>query len=318
MSFWRSTKFEMPSRLPLRLLAVGLVAAGGAELAARAIGFGDPPLVIRDEKIEYYLAPSRSYRRFGHDIRVNRYSMRSDDVDVMAVDHRFAFSLLGDSVVYGNRLDQADTISSALQRLIRAKQGDPRALVNSISASSWGPENLLEFYGRFGPFRGNVAWIIQSTHDMADVTNLPGHGVPYRTYAPYCALHDLVISIWQRVPSFVPNNKVGSIPYDVVRRRADTALDALITALKLDYTRVILVFHATREEAVGGKAEGLAHYRTVAEKHGVNFISTVELYARAYGTGRLPHYDEIHLSKDGARILSERLAADIGAVNPRD
>jgi hypothetical protein len=63
------------------LSAVGAAAIGGAELTARYIGFGEPPLVILDSKIEYYLAPSRSYTRFGHDILVNRYSMRSEDVD---------------------------------------------------------------------------------------------------------------------------------------------------------------------------------------------------------------------------------------------
>jgi hypothetical protein len=156
----------------LALLAVGFATIGGAELAARYIGFGEPPLVILDDKIEYYLAPSRSYTRFGHDIRVNRYGMRSDDVDMAAVDRRFNFSVFGDSVVYGNRLDQADTLPAQLQKLLMVKGKNRKALVNSIAASGWGPENLLEFYKRFGPFPGNTAWVVQSTHDMVDVAHL--------------------------------------------------------------------------------------------------------------------------------------------------
>src|SRR5215475_3673153 len=105
----------------LAFLAALVATTGGAELTARYVGFGDPPLVMLDDKIEYYLAPSRSYTRFGHDIRVNRYSMRSDDVDLATVDRRFSFSLLGDSVVYGNRLDQADTLPAQLQKLLMAK-----------------------------------------------------------------------------------------------------------------------------------------------------------------------------------------------------
>ena len=87
--------------------------------------------------------------------------------------------------------------------------------------------------------------------------------------------------------------------------------------MKADYARVILVFHATRDEAIGGNADGLAHYRAVAQEQGINFISTLELYARAYQSNLPPQYDEIHLSKDGARMLSERLAADIDPLNSR-
>jgi hypothetical protein len=279
------------------------------------MGFGEPPLVMLDDKIEYYLAPSRSYMRFGHDIRVNRHSMRSDDFDVPAVDRRSTFSLFGDSVVYGNRLDQVDTLPAQLQRLLTAKGKDQKALVNSIAASSWGPENLLEFYKRFGPFPGNTAWIVQSTHDMVDVMNLVNKVLPYRTYSPRGALHDLALSTWRAVSLGVVPNKADPIKYEDKLRRADIALRALIVALKADYARVIIVFHATRDEAIEGKADGLAHYSAVAKEQAIEFISTMELYARAYKSNLPPHYDDIHLSKDGARMLSERLAADISPVN---
>jgi hypothetical protein len=299
----------------LVLLTIGAAVIGAAELAARSIGFGEPPLVILDDKIEYYLAPSRSYTRFGHDIRVNRYSMRSDDVDMAALDGRFIFSLLGDSVVYGNRLDQADTLPAQLQKRLTAKGKDQTPLVNSIAASSWGPENLLEFYKRFGPFPGNTAWILLSTADMVDVTNLVNKVVPYRTTSPHGALHDLALSVWRSVTLHVLPDKADPVTYDDKRRRADIALHALITTLKVDYARVILVFHATRDEAIGGTADGLAHYRTIAKEEAINFISTMELYAHAYKSNVPPHYDNIHLNKNGARVLSERLAADIGPIN---
>ena len=308
---------SLPNHCLVRL-AVGVAAIGGAELTARYIGFGEPPLVILDDKIEYYLAPSRNYKRFGHDIRINRYSMRSDDVDMATVDRRLSFSVFGDSVVYGNRLDQADTLPAQLQNLLTAKGKSQKALVNSIAASSWGPENLLEFYKRFGPFPGNTAWILQSTQDMVDVTNLAGKDVPYRTASPYGALHDLALSTWRSVTLSVLPNKADPVKHEDKRRRADFALNALVTALKADYARVILVFHATRDEAIGGEADGLAYYRAVANEQAIDFVSTMELYARAYKSNLPPHYDDIHLSKDGARMLAERLAADIGPVNSRD
>ena len=299
----------------LVLLAAGLAAIGTAELAARCVGFGEPPLVILDDKIEYYLAPSRNYTRFGHDIRVNRYGMRSDDVDMAAVDRRVIFSLFGDSVVYGNRLDQAHTVPAQLQELLTIKGGDQKALVNSVAAPGWGPENLLEFYKRFGPFPGNTAWVVQSTHDMVDVTNLVNKDLPYRTASPYGALHDLALSIWHAAARSILPSKADPVKWEDKRRRADLALHALISALKADNARVVLVFHATRDEAMGGDAEGLGHFRAVAKEEAIEFTSTMELYGRAYRSNFPPHYDNIHLSKYGARILSERLAADVGPVN---
>jgi hypothetical protein len=298
----------------LALLVVAAAAIGGAELIARYIGFGEPPLVLLDDKIEYYLAPSQSYTRFGHDVEVNRYSMRSDDVDMATIERRFGFSLFGDSVVYGNRLDQADTLPAQLQKRLRIK-GSQKALVNSIAASGWGPENLLEFYKRFGPFLGNTAWILQSTHDMTDVAHLVNKVLPYRTSSPCGALHDLALSTWRAATLRVLPNKPDPVKYEDKRRRADIALHALITALKADYARVILVFHATRDEAISGKADGLAHYREAAREQAIEFISTMELYARAYESNLPPHYDDIHLSRNGARMLSEQLAVDIGPVN---
>ena len=312
--------FKTPLNHCLAFLAAGVVAICGAELAARYIGFGEPPLVMLDDKIAYYLAPNGNYTRFGHDIRVNRYGMRSDDFDVASADRRLAFSLLGDSVVYGNLLDQADTPAAQLQKLLRAtghdRRQDQTAVVSSIAASGWGPENLLAFYQRFGPFPGNTAWIVQNTGDMEDVID-PGKDVPYRISSPYGALHDLALSTWRGVTLGLLPAKADPARYQDRRRRADMALHALITALKADYARVVLVFHAARGEALSGRSDGHAHYEAVAEEHAIGFISTMELYARAYRSNVAPHYDDVHLNKDGARLLAERLAADANSVSEK-
>jgi hypothetical protein len=144
---------------------------------------------------------------------------------------------------------------------LRAKGTDQKTLVNSIAASGWGPENQLEIYKRFGPFLGNTAWILQSTHDMTDVAHLVNKVLPYRTSSPHGALHDLALSTWRAVTLRVLPKKADPVKYEDKLRRADIAFHALIITLKADYARVILVFHATRDEAIGGKADGLAQYQ---------------------------------------------------------
>ena len=152
---------------------------------------------------------------------------------------------------------------------------------------------------------------------MVDVTHLVNKVLPYRTASPHGALHDLALSTWQAVTLRVLPSKADPVKWEDKRRRADLALHALITALKADYARVILVFHATRAEAIGGKADGLAHYRAVAKEEAIESYPRWS-YMRAHDSKLLVHYDDIHLSKEGARMLSERLSANIGPVNARD
>jgi hypothetical protein len=299
------------TRRRLAILSAGFISVATAELTLRVIGFGDPPLYVFDEEIEYYLKPNGVYKRFGQTIRVNRYGMRSDDVDLASVDRGLVFSLYGDSVVYGHHLDQADTPPAQLQSLLRDKMEGAMPVANSIAASSWGPENLLYFYNRFGPFPGNTAWIIQSSHDMIDVTHQVNKVVAYRSSAPYGALHDCALSVLYGVIPWIRPKIADPESFQDKRKRADIALDALIGALKKDYMRVVLVFHATKEEALSGKADGLGHYLAFAKSHSIEFVSTLELYSWAYAGGREPHFDDIHLNSSGAALLAAQLLTSL-------
>ena len=69
------------ARIAVALGCAAIVAIAVAEISLRLFGFGDPPLVTVDDRIEYYLVPNRTYSRFGQTFQVNRYGMRSDDVD---------------------------------------------------------------------------------------------------------------------------------------------------------------------------------------------------------------------------------------------
>lgn len=303
----------VPAGLMPVILGAGIAVLAASEIVLRGAGFGDPPLYIFDDKIEYYLLPDRTYRRFGQVILVNRHGMRSDEIDFSSADPRQVFSLYGDSIVYGQRLDQVDTPAAQLQRLLRSITPGAIPVANSISAPSWGPENLLYFYDRFGPFPGNTAWIIQSTHDMIDVIHQPHEVIPYRSEAPYGALHDCAFLVWSWARQRIASRFADPASFQDYRRRADAALNGLTSALKNDYTRVVLVFHATKAEALRGKADGLDHYRAIAHSSNIEFISTLEAYRGAYASGLQPHYDDIHLSRYGAGLLAAQLLTTLSS-----
>ena len=291
-------------------LGATLISIVTAELMLQTVGFGDPPLVEMDDSVEYYLTPNRSYRRFGQQIEVNRYGMRSKDADLSRLDRSQIFSVLGDSIVYGPGLDQDDTLVSQLQKRLREDRRRGNAIVNSLAASSWGPENIFHFYNHFGGISGNIAWIVQSSHDMFDVANSADDPVPYSAVAPYCALHDFIISVWRKVSVRISSTRSGIDAADRLKR-TEWALGEVLASLNRDYHRVILVFHATRGEAIRGEANGLEHFRRLAGERGVYFLSTLELYRRSYAAGQQPYADEIHLSATGARLLAELMLTTI-------
>ncbi len=58
-------------------LGVIIFALVGTETFARVVlGLGDPPLTVRDPKIEYMFKPG-VYQRFGNDVAYNEYSIRA-------------------------------------------------------------------------------------------------------------------------------------------------------------------------------------------------------------------------------------------------
>ncbi len=314
LDLWQFAKRKLSLRA-LLLAAVGLLAA--TEISARVAGFGDPPLVVLDKEIEYYLAPGRTYRRLGQQIAINSYGMRSLEVDFARADRASLHAMLGDSIVFGYGLDQPDIVPARLQQRLRKINNSPDVVVSSIAASSWGPENILAFYRRFGPFRGDVAWIVQSTHDMVDVMHQPNDPPPYKSQPTPLALQDIGISLWRRASTRLGLGGDGGQTYEANRKRSDRALAELITTLKGDYARVVLVFHANRAETAGETSVGPDHFRGMADAHGIAFLSTVELYRQAASTGRSPHFDDIHLSVAGAEMLSEFLVHQMAASSTR-
>jgi len=270
------------------------------------LGFGQAPLVVLDKDIEYYLKPQMTYKRFGNEISVNRYSMRSVDFD--RDKQQPFYAIIGDSVVYGEHtLDQTQTIAFLLNEQLKQEFGDEAIVVGSIAASSWGPANMLAFYQRFGPFAGNTAFLVLSSHDRSDIPYMTRRLTPYRVMEPTSALHDFLQSAGERIEDKVRGDVV-KIPFKERLFQSEASLIRLLELLKKDYSQVLMVFHATKIEATNGSSKGEAYYATIAKKHNVEFFSTLHFYKALYDEGIKPHSDSIHLSWLGNQQLSNKLS----------
>lgn len=285
-----------------RVAALCACLAIGGEIGVRSLGFGQPPIVVADPEIEYFLKPNADYTRFGNRVSINRHAMRSADFGKAdSFDH--TVFLLGDSVVYGDHfLDQSETIATQMC------QNRPKTLCAAIAASSWGPPNLLAYYERFGPFAGDIAILVQSSHDRFDVPTFRQAAIPYRLETPALAATDAFFAIWGRMKGVLqkseqPQNQATG------ETIAKGALADLLALLKRDFSEVVLIHHATRSETLGAHSvtEASHFFQSIAATAGVTFLDGASLYRQVDAPAQL-FEDHIHLSRSGAAFLAASFA----------
>lgn len=268
------------------------------------LGFGQAPLVILDPEVEYYLKPNMAYKRFGNDIKINRYSMRSADFE--RDNQQPFYAIIGDSVVYGEHtLDQTETLAFIANYKLKEKFQDESIVVGSIAASSWGPENMAAFYEKFGPFKGETAFLVLSSHDRLDIPYMTRKLTPYRLKEPSFPLFDFIQSAFERIDSRIRGD-LKEVSFKKRLAQSEAGLNNLISLLKRDYSKVVLIFHATRKEALSGSSRGEPYYRKIAKNHNIKLFSTMELYKELYSMGIEPHSDNIHMTWQGNQWLSEK------------
>ena len=150
------------------LAATSLVALLlGAEITLRvAFGLGMPIVYSRDRDAGYIAMPSQKVHRFGVDIHINAFGMRSDDISVHKPDGTYRLLILGDSVAYGtSRVDQADIFASVAQRELSKRLRRKVEMLNA-SAGGWAPGNELGYLRSRGTFKSDAVIMVINTLDL--------------------------------------------------------------------------------------------------------------------------------------------------------
>lgn len=142
------------------IIIVGTIAllAVCAEVAMRLIwGFCDSPLSVESDKFEYICAPNQECHRFGHYIKYNSYSQRSDEPD----SSKIIVLGLGDSVINGGAVTDNDSLATSLA------SNDSVQILN-ISAGSWGPDNCAAYLKQYGTFNAAKILLVVGSGDAYD------------------------------------------------------------------------------------------------------------------------------------------------------
>lgn len=287
-----------------RLILGGLTFAALAGAEATLLwgyGFGDPPLARMDPEVEYVLAPSASYSRFGNRIEIDRYGMRSRDHEPVPGPQERRVLLIGDSLIYGDHhLDQSETVAARLEAALAA---DPRMagcapLAMAAAASSWGPANEAAFLRRLGTQGAEAAAILISAHDLYDTPLFLSSTAHYRTEPSISAITDFAAAFLSRYRSWPEDPQPRAIRAEITLAALDDMADRLAAA----GLAPSIGYMPTATEPPGAPAREI--FADWAAARGLEFIDLRETMA-APGAYR----DWIHPSAAGASAVAAAFAS---------
>lgn len=304
-----SGRSEPASEAMIVLVALlGLAVA--LEIAARAKGFGDPPLYASDPHCNYAIKPNQDLNRFGSRIRINRWGMRSEDLPDVPGAGTLRVLFLGDSVMNGTpKTTQAQTIPY----LVAAQLGPGIETLNP-SCGGWAPANELAWLESRGLYSSQVLVIGINDTDLyqpmaPDITDTyPG----YPRRRPLLALQELLFRyLLPRLLGTTPKGDPGTwdnLPAPELAAASRAAVLAQITLAQSGGAKAIVLL--TRENAALKQTPGIEEMRSQMEAAvsalGVPFVDC--------NIGPADYRDAFHPNEAGYENIAAQIAPFIRAA----
>lgn len=291
----------------------------GLELLLRLFGLGQPLLYQADPQIGYLIAPSQQTRRFGQQIAINQYSMRSPEIAAARPEHTLRVLMLGDSILNGGWwTDQASTVSALLQQQINPSDYAASEVLNA-SANSWSPRNELAYLQRFGSFESQLIILMINTDDLfgtAPASVVVGRDPNYPDRLPPAAIAELVtryLSKPQPIPELAAIQAEGGdrVGFNLaaIRQIRDLA--------RQNNAKFMLVMTPLRRElgqpgSRDYELKARQRLQEFTESEGILYIDFLPIF------NQLPDYDaiyhdHIHLNLVGNQQVVAQIAAQVAA-----
>ena len=290
------------------------------ELGLRfTVGLGNPPLYIADPDIGYLLAPEQQVRRRGNLIKINQYSMRSDDISPEKTHDTLRVFLLGDSIVNGGWwTDQSEILSELIETEIAQNSRRDVEVINA-SANSWGPRNELAYLQRFGLFDADTLILVINTDDLfatAPTSVQVGKDLNYPDRRPPLALIELYQLYFAKNPPIPELEKVRKEPGDRVGFNLQ-AIKKIKDFAEANDTKFILAMTPLLRELTG---TGSRDYELKARQRlkeftssaGINYVDFLPIFSD-FPQPEFLYRDTIHLTVQGNQMVSETLAKSVNS-----
>ncbi len=275
------------------------------------LGLGDPPLYVHDDEIEYLMKASARYERFGNEISINRFHMRSGDVTLKKTEaDEFRVLVISDSVMNGGSLtDQAELATSLLEGSLGARHGG-KVTVCNVSAGSWGPENQLAYVERFGLFDADAIVLVVNSEDAVDVIDYQHRTAGVRkthpTKRPRFALEEAFFTYGLRYLGLGQKYEKPKVTART-HERFEAATTRLFDLFKKHGKAVFILHQKTQEEIAGGYLPGFGQWEKFAGAYGFKFIAMGSYFEEALKSGATPFRDNIHPNARGQKIIHDIL-----------
>jgi len=303
------------------ILAFCLLLAGSSELILRSMGFGNPIVYRVDPRIGYYPAPHQDVHRYGGEIHINAFGMRSRDVAAEKPAGTFRILMLGDSTLYGGSyIDQNQTYAARLEDLLNQNPGElpnsPRHVeVLSMGVNGWGPQHELAYVQAFGLFHADLVMVMGPPADayrpLYGIEHFPFFAEGHR---PDFAWQEFWKHVWWEYKERFATPELtvyGSPqPQDVLAFGVVAWYDIALMARKQN-TRVDFEFLPNEDEARQGRASEstqpiLDSLLTPLTRWGAFGAFPVSFFRSNLGVPKLYH-DGAHLDVSGHRIYAQYL-----------
>jgi hypothetical protein len=283
-------------------------------------GFGNPPLYVADEEIGYLLAPNQNLRRFGNRFQINRYSMRSEDINPDRPDDTTRIFLVGDSIANGSWwTEQEQTIANLIKKSLAASSGKNVEALNA-SANSWCPRNQVAYLRRYGTFSAQTIVLLINTDDLfgAQPTSLQvGRDRNYRERKPFLALGELI-------GSFLPEKPIPELA-EALSEKGDrvglnlAAISEINAIARQNDAKLILAITPLLREVGEGRSKdhevrARERLKELITTEKITFIDFIPVFNKTIDPKTL-YRDNIHLTPEGNRLVSSRLAAAISSLD---
>ena len=277
------------------------------------MGLGNPPLYIADDEIGYLLAPNQEVRRKGNLIKINQYSMRSDDIAEKKSDSQLRVFVLGDSIVNGGWwTDQSEILSESIKTELK-KNSDRSVEVLNASANSWGPRNELAYLKRFGLFDADQLILVINTDDLfatAPTSLQVGRDLNYRDRRPPLALIELYQHYFAKNPEIPELEKVRKEPGDRVGFNLQAIKEIKEIAVANNTEFILAMTPLLRELKGTGSREyelkARKRLQEFAKSEDILYIDFLPIFAN-FPQPEFLYHDTIHLSIQGNNMVSKHI-----------
>ncbi|MFC4700844.1 hypothetical protein ACFO4O_11790 [Glaciecola siphonariae] len=276
------------------------------EFILYTIGFKQSPLYKASNEYEYIYKENQSMNRFGNQILVNEYSMRSKPL-VNEADE-FRILLLGDSVVNGGNLTTHSALAtSLLEKNLQNNYGDSYRVLNA-SAGSWGPDNAAAYYKEFNNLKESAVVVIFSSHDAGDqMTKKPIVDIhpsyPGKQYP--LAIFELIdrYIVPRALRLFKRNNTKLAVDEEKIEAALNPGWESILKLTQQMDTPLHIYLHADIHELSAGE------YNEQGQKI-IEFARKNKIpitFDLGNGLSEIHYRDSIHYNDEGQKLMAALL-----------